>query len=387
MKQIPGLLVVLTILFFFFFNSSTSEAQRMEEALKRGEIMYHYNENLDTFIPELDKASAYFASKKQYCKAAQAALYFGYCEMEHDKESAMESLGRASYYGSNTRDSLTVARAQYLMGQLLYAEGTENEALKRFRNAEEYFGSNNLGKALAENMMACCKMVLFQLDSAAYYLRKSLENADQADSNDARSKALNNFAILYRLKGESDKAISYLRLIKTENEQKKLLYHLNLGNIFADLQKIDNEYSNIVDKNNRQRLLRGIEVKLSTGKSILDFWKEKKHNIFEKDYFFEKYIVSLERDMLYSRINSRVDAMLKAGLLEEMEKVKYIIMEQNIQQNQLPKAIGLNHLLDYLNGKITLNIAIDLMKKDSRHYAKRQMTWWRNYHFDKVIAK
>ena len=163
--------------------------------------------------------------------------------------------------------------------------------------------------------------------------------------------------------------------------------HSTTENIFTDLQKIDNEYSNIVDKNNRQRLLRGIEVKLSTGKSILDFWKEKKHNIFEKDYFFEKYIVSLERDMLYSRINSRVDAMLKAGLLEEMEKVKKIIIEKDIQQNQLPKAIGLNHLLDYLNSKITLNIAIDLMKKDSRHYAKRQMTWWRNYHFDKVIAK
>ena len=173
--------------------------------------------------------------------------------------------------------------------------------------------------------------------------------------------------------------------IREEIRQK--YQHLTPENIFADLQKIDNKYSNIVDKNNRQRLLRGIEVKLSTGKSILDFWKEKKHNIFEKDYFFEKYIVSLERDMLYSRINSRVDAMLKAGLLEEIEKVKYIIMEQNIQQNQLPKAIGLNHLLDYLNGKITLNIAIDLMKKDSRHYAKRQMTWWRNYHFDKVIAK
>ena len=95
----------------------------------------------------------------------------------------------------------------------------------------------------------------------------------------------------------------------------------------------------------------------------------------------------LERNTLYNRINSRVDTMLKKGLLEEMEKVKYIIMEQNMQQNQLPKAIGLNHLLDYLNGKITLNIAIDLMKKDSRHYAKRQMTWWRNYHFDKVITK
>ena len=95
--------------------------------------------------------------------------------------------------------------------------------------------------------------------------------------------------------------------IREEIRQK--YQHLTTENIFTDLQKIDNAYSNIVDKNNRQRLLRGIEVKLSTGKSILDFWKEKKHNIFEKDYFFETQIVMLERNTLYNRINSRVDTI------------------------------------------------------------------------------
>ena len=157
--------------------------------------------------------------------------------------------------------------------------------------------------------------------------------------------------------------------------------------IFADLQKIDYEYANIVDRHNKQRLLRDIEVKLSTGKSILDFWKEKKSNLFDKEYCFEKQIVIIDREKLYHRINDRVDAMLKDGLLEEVEGVKTIMTEKNISQQQLPKAIGLNHLLDYLNNKITLNVAIDLMKKDSRHYAKRQITWWRNCHFDKVITK
>ena len=157
--------------------------------------------------------------------------------------------------------------------------------------------------------------------------------------------------------------------------------------IFADLQKIDYEYANIVDRHNKQRLLRGIEVKLSTGKSILDFWKEKKNSVFDKEYCFEKQIVIIDREKLYHRINDRVDAMLKDGLLEEVEGVKTIMTEKNISQQQLPKAIGLNHLLDYLNNKITLNVAIDLMKKDSRHYAKRQITWWRNCHFDKVITK
>lgn len=239
MKQLPRILA-LTILFLPACNSSTSEMQRMEEALKLGEIMYQNNENnAVAFIPELDKASAYFASKKQYQKAAQAALYYGYCEQEHDKESAMESLEKAWHYGSVTADSLTAARAQYHMGRLLYFEGTEREALERFRNAEAYAGSAFEEKASAENMMACCQMLLSQLDSAAYSLRRSLENAELAGSNETRNKVLNNYAILCRLKGDYDKAIYYLRQIKTENEEQILLYHLNLGNAFALMKNTD----------------------------------------------------------------------------------------------------------------------------------------------------
>lgn len=146
----------------------------------------------------------------------------------------------------------------------------------------------------------------------------------------------------------------------------------SLIDIFNDLQNIDFEYSNIVDKTNPARIIRGIEVKIATGKSILDFWKEKNTNIFNNDYYFEKYLLDIEREKLYDKINKRFDNMIKSGAIEEAENVK----KKNL--NWLPKAIGLNHLLHYLNNDISIDIAIDLSKKDSRHYAKRQITWFKN---------
>ena len=146
----------------------------------------------------------------------------------------------------------------------------------------------------------------------------------------------------------------------------------NVVDIFSDLQDIDFEYSKIVDKTNPVRMIRGIEIKTATGKSILDFWKEKNINIFSNDYYFEKYLLEVEREKLYNKINKRFDSMIKNGAIEEAKNIK----KKNL--TWLPKAIGLNHLLHYLNNDISIDIAIDLSKKDSRHYAKRQITWFKN---------
>ena len=152
----------------------------------------------------------------------------------------------------------------------------------------------------------------------------------------------------------------------------------NVEEIFKDLQQLDNEYSKVVDKNNPQRLLRGIEVKLGTGKSILDFWQQKNTNIFTEKYTFDKYLIQHPRDILYERINNRFDKMVQEGAIDEVENIKKMIDKGILDKTKLPKAIGLNHLLDYLDKKITLETAIDLSKRDSRHYAKRQMTWFNN---------
>lgn len=160
--------------------------------------------------------------------------------------------------------------------------------------------------------------------------------------------------------------------VNIRNELRKKYENCSVSRIFADLQKIDREYSLVVDVNNPVRIIRGIEVKLSTGQSILDFWRMKNQNIFDSEYCFEKYIVKISREQLYDKINTRFDKMIDDGLLDEIKKVN------SMKLNYLPNAIGLKHMINFINGRITIDTAIDLSKKDSRNYAKRQITWFNN---------
>ena len=143
---------------------------------------------------------------------------------------------------------------------------------------------------------------------------------------------------------------------------------------FAELLKIDEKYAKMVDKSNKQRILRALEVVLSTGKSILDFWEkdDDKGAIF-KDFEVKKYVKQIERDELYKRIDARFDKMIQFGALEEARALYEFGKNHN-----LPKAIGLYELFNYFDGKISLDVAINEAKKNSRHYAKRQLTWIRN---------
>ncbi len=91
--------------------------------------------------PELERAAAYFAGKKQYAKAAHAALYSGFVQQHYDeKESAMRSFKEAEQYGKLAVDSLTVAQAEYWMGKMFIDDGMEQEALKSFMVSERYIG-------------------------------------------------------------------------------------------------------------------------------------------------------------------------------------------------------------------------------------------------------
>ena len=162
------------------------------------------------------------------------------------------------------------------------------------------------------------------------------------------------------------------------NEIREKYKNKNADEIFNDLKKIDNDYASVVDKNNTQRLIRGIEVKIGTGKSILEFWNNTNENVFIQKYDIEKYIIIHNRYILYDRINKRFDKMIENGAVEEAKKIKKLIEVNKLDKNKLPKAIGLQYLLDVLDKKITLETAIELSKTDSRHYAKRQITWFNN---------
>ena len=119
---------------------------------------------------------------------------------------------------------------------------------------------------------------------------------------------------------------------------------------------------------NPQRLMRALEVKQSTGKSIIDFQTQKK---VQRDFNIIQIGLELPREQLYQRINLRVDNMISAGLTKEVE------MLQSLEHLNALQTVGYRELFDHFNGKLSLAEAIEAIKINTRHYAKRQMTWFK----------
>ena len=134
------------------------------------------------------------------------------------------------------------------------------------------------------------------------------------------------------------------------------------------LHQLDEDYYREVDLQNTHRLIRALEICLSSGKPFSSFRKgNKSENDFETDYF----ILNVERENLYARINSRVDEMMKQGLLEE---TKNLFQFRNL--NAL-NTVGYKELFEFQEGKISLETTIEKIKQHTRNYAKRQLTWFR----------
>lgn len=119
---------------------------------------------------------------------------------------------------------------------------------------------------------------------------------------------------------------------------------------------------------NPQRMLRALEVKMSAGKSILDFHSQKK---VKRNFEIKVRLLELPREQLYQNINKRVDQMMESGLLKEAESL-YSSKHLNALQT-----VGYKELFDYFEGKYSLEKAVEEIKKNTRHYAKRQLTWFR----------
>ena len=135
-----------------------------------------------------------------------------------------------------------------------------------------------------------------------------------------------------------------------------------------ELQKVDPAYYDVVDKQNPMRLLRAIEVFRASGKPYSSFRKAKKAT----RPFTPIYIqLDTDRLVLYERINLRVDQMIQQGLIEEVRQL-LPFKDMNALQT-----VGYQELFDYFDEKITKAEAIELIKRNSRRYAKRQMTWLR----------
>jgi tRNA dimethylallyltransferase len=142
-----------------------------------------------------------------------------------------------------------------------------------------------------------------------------------------------------------------------------------------EVQKHDPKFYEVGEIKNPQRLMRALEVVKATGRSILDFRRGEKA---KRNFRITKIALELPKEEVHRNIESRVDKMMEMGLLEE---VRSLIPYQHLNALQ---TVGYKELFDHLNGKIDLEDAVDLIKKDTRQYAKRQMTWFRkdkDYHW------
>ena len=137
-----------------------------------------------------------------------------------------------------------------------------------------------------------------------------------------------------------------------------------------EVQKNDPEYYQIVDTQNAHRLLRCLEVCLQSGKTFTSF---RQQNTNTRPFNIKYIGLQMPREELYLRINQRVDNMIQEGLLEE---VKALLPHQHLNALQ---TVGYRELFAHLNGEQTLERAVELIKQNTRKFAKRQLTWLKKY--------
>lgn len=138
------------------------------------------------------------------------------------------------------------------------------------------------------------------------------------------------------------------------------------------LKDIDPISFNEIHANNVKRVIRALEVYKKTGKPFSSYNAGK--DFYNSEYDTHFFVLTMDRDKLYEKINKRVDLMIEKGLLEECIKLKEMGYNSVMQSMQ---GIGYKEMLFYLEGKISIKEAVDMIKQGSRNYAKRQLTWFR----------
>jgi tRNA dimethylallyltransferase len=159
--------------------------------------------------------------------------------------------------------------------------------------------------------------------------------------------------------------------------RKDLQEEINKNGIESLQQQLkihDPDYYNEVDLNNPQRLIRALEVCQITGHPYSSFRNKKE---VKRKFKTIKICLELKRDELYERINKRVDKMIADGLLDEVKSLFEEVPFRGFRGNNAMQTVGYNELILFLKGEITFEEAVELIKRNTRRYAKRQLTWFR----------
>lgn len=158
----------------------------------------------------------------------------------------------------------------------------------------------------------------------------------------------------------------------------ELLDRIGIEEFFRQLQKVDPVIAEKIDPHNRQRLVRAYEVFAHTGKP-LSYWQSLPPVDIPSDMNFKTDVLMPERDMLYERCNARFDMMIEQGAVERVRDFDDKILAGKIPFDcPLTHALGFQPLQAHVRGEMDLGTAITLAKNETRHYAKRQVTWFKN---------
>jgi tRNA dimethylallyltransferase len=155
---------------------------------------------------------------------------------------------------------------------------------------------------------------------------------------------------------------------ETRNMLKRRLADEGLEALVEELKILDPEYYDIVDKQNPRRVVHGLEICLMTGKTYTSFRKKEKK---QRPFHIVKIGVNRPREELYLRINQRVDQMMADGLLEEVRSV------YDQRNSNALNTVGYKELFDYIDGRWSLEEAVERIKGNTRRYARKQLTWFK----------
>ena len=142
--------------------------------------------------------------------------------------------------------------------------------------------------------------------------------------------------------------------------------------LYEKLQKVDPKSAQIIHAHNVKRIIRALEFYQMTGEKISEHNKEQREK--SSPYQFAYFVLQDERTKLYKRIEARIDEMLQDGLIEEVTALKEMGLKRGMVSMQ---GLGYKEILAYLDGECTLEEAVEILKRDTRHFAKRQITWFK----------
>lgn len=156
--------------------------------------------------------------------------------------------------------------------------------------------------------------------------------------------------------------------VKPDYELRKELSSYSYEELLEMLTKLDEKAANSVEKNDKKKLIRYIEIIKLAGKPL-----DLVRGVKEKEFNVEWVGLNFPREILYVRINKRVDLMIEQGLIDETKK----LLQKHGRISNITDTIGYREVLSYLDGELSLDEAKDKLKQNTRNYAKRQLTWFR----------